>query len=458
MLALLAVELSAAAGTDQRCNAEPAKLRYDDSLECASESSTRRGLAGAFSHFPLNEGSNASVRFGGEVRQRYEYTHDPSFGGDPKDDGGVWLQRYTLHTDLRLGPRFRFFGQLSSALETGREGGPSPVDENELTLQNAFADLSLALTEESDLTLRVGRQELQYGSGRLVDVREGPNVRRTFDAARVMLELPDWRIDALAARPQVSQPGVFDDEESDQHSLWGVYAVGGGKLVPFGQLDLYYLGFRDEAGSFVQGTANERRDSLGARLWGSESGWDWNWEAIYQFGSFGRGDLSAWTLASETGFTFAGSMWRPRIALSANIASGDDDSTDQHLGTFNPLYPRGNYFSEAAVVGPRNFFNLHPFVTIRPDEAWSVTADVNFFWRLETEDGVYAPSGQLIREPNGSKKRFVGSTVSLTSAHELVSNLTFTAIYTHFFAGEFIRETGPSEDIDFLEFTVHLKF
>jgi hypothetical protein len=71
---------------------------------------------------------------------------------------------------------------------------------------------------------------------------------------------------------------------------------------------------------------------------------------------------------------------------------------------------------------------------------------------------VYAPSGQLIREPNGSKKRFVGSAVSLTSEHELVSNLTFTAIYTHFFAGEFIRETGPSQDIDFLEFTVQLKF
>ena len=146
------------------------------------------------------------------------------------------------------------------------------------------------------------------------------------------------------------------------------------------------------------------------------------------------------------------------MGLLIAIASGDRDPDDERLGTLNPLYPRGNYFGDEATLGPRNFFNLHPFVTIQPLEAWSVTADVNFFWRLETEDGVYAPSGQLIRAPNGSKKRFVGSAVSLTSAHVLASNLTFTAIYTHFFAGEFIRETGPSEDIDFLELTVQLKF
>lgn len=62
----------------------------------------------------------------------------------------------------------------------------------------------------------------------------------------------------------------------------------------------------------------------------------------------------SWTLASQTGFTFASLPWQPRIALSTNIASGDTDPDDADLGTFNPLYPRGNYFSEDAVLGPRN--------------------------------------------------------------------------------------------------------
>jgi hypothetical protein len=110
-----------------------------------------------------------------------------------------------------------------------------------------------------------------------------------------------------------------------------------------------------------------------------------------------------------------------------------------------------------AVLGPRNFFNFHPFVTVGPTEAWSLTADVNFFWRLDTDDGVYAPAGQLIRGPSGSTERYVGSAVSLTSEYTLLENLSVTAIYTHFFAGDFIRATGPSEGIDFLELTLQLK-
>jgi hypothetical protein len=58
----------------------------------------------------------------------------------------------------------------------------------------------------------------------------------------------------------------------------------------------------------------------------------------------------------------------------------------------------------------------------------------------------------------GSGKRFVGSGLSLTSEYELVENLNFTAIYTHFFAGDFIRDTGSSEDIDFIELTLQFKF
>jgi hypothetical protein len=450
---------AAAARADETCEAKPAKLRYDDTVDCVRDDDRHRVFPSALKRIPLGDGE-ALMSFGGEVRQRYEYTDDPALDGAPQDDTGVWLQRYVLHAELRLSRHFRIFGQLSSALEEGRDGAPIPVEENHLALQNAFIDLSFALAEESELTLRAGRQELLYGSGRLVDVREGPNVRRTFDAARAIVESSGWRVDGFAARPQVARPGTLDDEASDEESLWGVYATsaGGFDLVPSARLDFYYLGFRDDVGTFVQGTAKERRHSLGARLWGSADGWDWNWEALYQIGSFGDGEIRAWTLASETGFTFDTLPWRPRISLSANVASGDDDATDEDLGTFNAMFPRGNYFSEAAVVGPRNFFNVHPFVTVNPIDAWSLTTDVNFFWRLETDDGVYAPSGALVRAPNGSEARFVGTALSVKSVHELADHLTFTANYERFLAGDFMDETGGSPLTQFFQLTVQFKF
>ena len=86
---------------------------------------------------------------------------------------------------------------------------------------------------------------MRYGSGRIIDVREGPNVRRKFDGARAMLSAGGWQLDGLAVQPTVVQTGVFDDRIDDRQQLWGVYAMG----RPFGAyqaLELYYLGFRDE--------------------------------------------------------------------------------------------------------------------------------------------------------------------------------------------------------------------
>jgi Alginate export len=443
---------------DEACVLEPARLRFEDDHGCFRDAENRDGFPGEIKWVPLDRDRQMFLSVGGEIRQRYEYTRDPLFGADVEDRSGVWLQRFALHGDLDFGPHFRVFGQLSSALERGSVRGPSPVDENELALQNAFVDVKVPLGPDADLALRGGRQELHFGSGRLVDVREGPNVRRTFDAVRATVELAGWRVDALAGRPRRPLPGVFDDEANDDQALWGVYAVGSDGQFALGGIELYYLGFEDDAGAFAQGIARERRHSIGARFYGEERGWDWNWETIYQFGSFGEGDIAAWTIASETGFTFERASWRPRIALSANIASGDGNPADADLGTFNALFPRGNYFSQAAVLGPRNFLNIHPFVTVRPTESWSLTADMNFFWRLDKQDGIYAPSGQLIRGPSGSGERFVGSALSLTSGFALADNLAFTAIYTHFFTGEFLRATGPSDDIDFFELTVQFKF
>ena len=40
----------------------------------------------------------------------------------------------------------------------------------------------------------------------------------------------------------------------------------------------------------VQGAGNELRHSVGARVFGGQSGWDYNFEFVYQFGKFGQGD------------------------------------------------------------------------------------------------------------------------------------------------------------------------
>jgi hypothetical protein len=458
LLSALASLLSAAAA---RADDRPAfsKLRQDEDWSSLRDPARRRGPLDELKFIPLDRDGFAYFSLGGELRERYEYTHNPVWGDDPQDKRGVFLQRYILHADLHFGPDVRFFTQMLSALETGRAGPAAVPDENRLDLQQAFVDLSIGTAGQGRATFRLGRQEMSYGSARLIDVREGPNVRRKFDGLRLRLDASDtWRVDGFAVRPTFDKPATFDDRTDGHRALWGAYAVGRPSWLPAGAIDLYYLGFHDAAGRYVQARGRETRHTIGTRLWGEHAGWDWNVELAFQAGKFNGGDIRAWTVASEIGHRWIDTPLKPRLALSANIASGDRNAGDRRLGTFNPLFPRGSYFDELALLGPRNFYNVHPFVTIWPHDDVSITADWDFFWRLETADGVYSPSGRILRAPNGSTARYVGSAVSLNATWQVDPRVALTGIYTHFFPGKFIRQTGPARDIDFVELTMKVTF
>lgn len=435
-------------------------LRQDEDWSVLCDPALRTGPIDRVKCVKLTADGRAWFSLGGEIRERYEYTHNPVWGEDPQDDDGIFLQRYILQGDLHAGPNLRLFGQLYSALAEGRAGPTSPVDENKLDVQQAFIELSGPLAQDVAGMVRVGRQELRYGSGRLVDVREGPNVRRKFDGGLGRLTKNGWRLDLIAARPADDEPGMFDDGTNGSQGLWGGYLTGRSPgWLPFGSsIDLYYLGYRNDHSSYQQGTAAETRHTVGTRLWGEQAGWDWNWELVGQAGEFGHGDIRAWSAASDTGYTWHDVAWTPRLGLSANVASGDENPDNRDLETFNPLYPRGSYFSEVALLGPRNFYNLHPFLNFNPTDRVAVTTDIDFFWRLQTEDGIYSPSGQLLRSGAGSDARYVGTEISLNTSWQVNDRLALTGVYAHFFPGRFIEETGSSKDIDYFELTVKFQF
>jgi len=291
-----------------------------------------------------------------------------------------------------------------------------------------------------------------------VSVRDGPNVRRTFDGVRAVAALGPWTFNLIAARPRKDRPGVFDDSTDKDKALWGIYSIRTLGATNDGGVDFYYLGYRNNAAVFDQGRAAEQRHTFGIRYFGSYGGWAWNFEPILQFGRYGNADLRAWTVASEAAYTWSNVKLQPTLKLSVNAASGDRDPANPDLETFNPLFPRGNYFSEDAILGPQNFYNAHVFLTLHVSQTWSITIDHNWFWRLSTNDGVYTSSGSLLRSGAGSTAHFVASALSINSEWTIGRNWIFTAIYTHVSPQQFLEQTGPSEDVHFLELTARFRF
>src|SRR5580700_9201013 len=163
------------------------------------------------------------VSFGGEIREAFEQVGNDNWGKQPYMNAFL-LQRYMLHSDWHLGKNFRIFVQLKSGVEDFRAGDARPIDEKRLDLETAF--LEVGNTHKKNwAVLRIGRQELNYGSGRLVSVREGPNVRQSFDGVKIRSKAGAWNIDAWAVRPDLDKPGFFDNAPDHTTAFWGVYAA-----------------------------------------------------------------------------------------------------------------------------------------------------------------------------------------------------------------------------------------
>ena len=82
----------------------------------------------------------------------------------------------------------------------------------------------------------------------------------------------------------------------------------------------------------------------------------------------------------------------------------------------------------------------------------------DFFWRYSADDGVYGPAGNLVQSPNGSNERYIGSEISLLLDWRINRELSVRAGYSHFFAGSFLKDAGPGEDVDYFSVTLAYRF
>lgn len=390
------------------------------------------------------------IRLSGELRERVTWQSAIDFDRTAPLAGLFWTQRIGLAADADIAANLRARAGLVSALIEGGDE-TSPVERNVLDVQEAFLELG-----PRDAFLRLGRQEIRLGSQRLVAVRDGTTVRRTWDGARAHATLGPVALDAFALRlVQVRPGGIFNDGRNEGRDLAGVQASLPARL---GRIETYWLHTRSDNRRTVEGTADERRHSFGMRAAGSQGRWFWDWEAVLQTGRFGAGTIRAWTLATKTGHRWEQAALKPEVMISANIASGDGRPGDGRLGTFDALYPNASYFSENAVLGPSNFFNVHPYVTVHPREDLKLGIDLNLFWRLERADGVYNPQGGLIRAGSGARQRFVDAALSGVVEWTPRPGLLVGIAATRSQPQGFIRQTGRADPSDFLELTLQFTF
>jgi len=427
------------------------QMTYDEDYQYLSDPECRIGFIDSMQYIPLGRNNeNYYASFGFWIRERSEYVSNPNWSDKPAGNAYL-MQRYFFHTDLHLGDRFRFFGELASSLVDGRSGGPrAGLDEEKMYVHQGFFDLGLWKSGSDSLTLRAGRQELALGSENLVSTRDGRNIRRSLDGVRLTWVKQGWTFDVLALRPTLENTGYFDDPPNHGQAFWSVYGTHPFRVLPHGNADFYYMGLDNQSVPYDgKGTGREQRQTVGTRLWGKTQHWDYNDEFTFQFGSFRSDAIRAWAVSTEHGYRIESARLKPRFGLRAVAFSGDHNPLSHTLGTFNSIYEKGPYFSYAELFARRNLVALQPSAALELTKSVSLTFNPAFFWRESTSDGLYSVGNAVLVSGLKSNARFVASQASTQLRWQMTRNLTWFTEYAHFFPGEFIRQSTAGRNINY---------
>nr|WP_240511619.1 alginate export family protein [Novosphingobium panipatense] len=387
---------------------------------------------------------NFYLSIGGELRLNYTNWSHAALGRIPNDKDKPLQSRARILADLHLGPDVRAYFELGDNREYG-ENFTTPPNVDRVDIYQAFIDLTLPLGNAGKLTLRPGRFEMPLGNGKLVGMREGFNMRYTYQGIRGTYILPGKvSIDAFASRPVNIKPGTFDDGPVHSTTFNGVYVS-----VPHGLLgigsDIYWYAVKRDRAVLLESTGKDARNNWGARLWKRNAHWDFDLEGNYQTGRLSNLNIDAWAVIFEGGYTFADTSMKPRLGLRANAFSGDGNLKDGKASTFVAAFPRLPVFSEAVFFYPSNIVDIYPSITLKPYKDIVLMVGPDFLWRQKRSDGIYLAFGPPFA-PYGSSN-YVGTNFNMEFTWQATKRLQFHLAETYFSRGDaFGRAGGKSSN------------
>lgn len=431
-------------------------LRYNDNFNYLRNDSVARRGTEKLKFIALGHRSNFSL--GGELREQAQYYRNFNFGDMPAKNDihtfQLW-QRAMIHANIEMGKHSRIFAQGGSTFRFFNPNTAAPeIDENHLSLHQLFGEYKF----DKHWMLRIGRQEMSYGSHRLITFREGPNTRLSFDAALARYTSNRRQIDVLVMSPVISRKGVFDDG-TFKDLLTGLYATE--KIVPRSlNVDYYFLHFESNRRKYNFKSGFDSREVAGARIFSKKDIFNYEFELTYQFGHFNDLKVNAYALFADVSLNIL-SKQKLISGFAGNYVSGDKDKNDARLNTYNTLFSKPQY-GLTAPIGTSNMVTFNPYVRISPIPRSNIYAGAYFMWRQSNQDGSYAPDGTEVR-PRPERlyiaiEKSLGTLLAIETNYSFNSHFSCAVDASHFFAGKYINETGKGKDITYLSVKAAYKF
>jgi hypothetical protein len=453
-----------------------APLRFDEDWRWLGAGAKNHDLFDPIKYIQLGS-PDLTLTFGGSARYRYESKINAGFGASnptsPKHDDYSLMRAY-IHGDLRYKTYARIFieGEFNYIDGFRRNPPPTPFPSEDADLHQAFIDLSPFNFAKDGFgaTLRLGRQELLFDKQKLVGPLDWANTRRAWDGVTGIFQFEQYKAQIFWVRPVVVNSEYFDNPD-EQTNFAGAYLT-----HPMWDKDnnysvfAYYLNrSRDTKASFSPSATefnpdlqagNTDRVTVGGRVWGKfANGFDYDAEGGAQFGRLAQNDILAGYFSGEVGYTFKDVWGAPRLSFGYDYASGDNHR-DGQSNTFDQLFPTGHlYMGYLDYVGRQNINAGNVTLTVTPYKDLKVWASYHYFCLADSNDALYNAGGAALRYNSaGAAGSHVGSELDITATYQLSRHVSLLLGYGIFFPGEFIENTGASDEAHMVYGSVEFKF
>lgn len=276
-----------------------------------------------------------------------------------------------------------FFLQLQDSRTFGDEGA-SIVNLRNIDLYQGYVQAHHLFGQ--DLSLQIGRFELEYGNGRLFSPLPGWNIiGQSFDGARVSYHWPalfDLSIDAFSTvikntTPAIRNPtpAVYPLKNNPGHGLHGFWARA--DLAPEAKLDAFAY-YEIDSNETKAGFADINRTTLGLNHRGKylDGLLSSTLDADFQLGQVSDLKVNAF-LFSASGFVHPGEF---HFGAGADFVSGSAPGATQTLNAFSQPYGNNHAF-----YGYMDYFLNIPVNTknLGLNDYYLKTAWVSQVWPLE---------------------------------------------------------------------------
>ena len=371
------------------------RLRQDEGWSALCDPARRMRWFDALKCVPLSAGRATWLSLGGEVRERYEYTHHPLWGEDPK----TRMVSFSNGTSsIATCIWVRTCACSGSSIAPWRTAAPDHrVRARRIgsICRQGFLDLStpLGAVPRPRCGSAGSCATARHGSSTCARAERPAQVRRGSGAHRG----GGWQVDGIAV-PHADSAGCVRRRINDAQALWGAYAVGRSPAwLPFGSaLDLYYLGYTERR----RASTRARRRKPGTR-WASGSG------ASGRDGT-GTGSSSTSSAASDARTSAPGASPRRRATRRARTLVATPGPLGQHCQHRNPGRPTttcrpSTRCSHAATTSPNwrcsaaQFLQPPSRAHRPPDRAAVAHCRRGLLLAAGARDGIYSPSGRLLR-------------------------------------------------------------